>query len=257
MANVNVDTVVSVAKNQENVGNDYVISRKEAADLLKMSVRTVDRYIKQGKLSTQFREGRKWLSKKEIGLISGGKKAFSKLVNVDKVDRGGGDVYVETSPPNNGDIVQTVSPLPQKMSTSPFENQDLNNSYSKTGIEDQVYKKLYQELSTKFSRQQERLEGANYRVGQLEAQIKQAVPLLQYNQEKKLALEETKAFKEKLNSYQYQVEKQQSKINSFRLEKSKMAKDLKVEKIAKTIYLVILFTLLILQPLWLWISIQK
>ena len=45
---------------------DYSIDRKTAAKLLKISIRTLDRYIQADKLSTRKDDGRIWLSKSEI-----------------------------------------------------------------------------------------------------------------------------------------------------------------------------------------------
>ena len=44
----------------------YNIDRKTASKLLKVSMRTVDRYIVAKKVSIEKRDGRIWLDKKEI-----------------------------------------------------------------------------------------------------------------------------------------------------------------------------------------------
>jgi hypothetical protein len=46
--------------------------------------------------------------------------------------------------------------------------------------EEGVYKKLFEEQQEELKTKQERLEGANYRVGQLEAMLKEAIPLLEH-----------------------------------------------------------------------------
>ena len=50
----------------ENIKNGYSISRRMASKLLGVSTRTVDRYVKDSKLSTVTIAGRIWLNKREI-----------------------------------------------------------------------------------------------------------------------------------------------------------------------------------------------
>ncbi len=53
----------------ENIKNGYSISRRMASKLLGVSTRTVDRYVKDSKLSTVTIAGRIWLNKGEINDI--------------------------------------------------------------------------------------------------------------------------------------------------------------------------------------------
>ncbi len=55
--------------NIENIKKGYSISRKMASKLLNVSTRTVDRYVKDSRLSTVTIDGRIWLNKGEINDI--------------------------------------------------------------------------------------------------------------------------------------------------------------------------------------------
>jgi hypothetical protein len=101
----------------------------------------------------------------------------------------------------------------------------------------QVYKKLYLELKEDLKEKQDRLEIANYRVGQLESQIRNSVPMLEYHREKFDREKAQKDLQEKLKEAQAQL--------------SKTLPILRYEKLTKRIFVVVLLTLLALQPLWL------
>ena len=143
----------------------FGLDRKTAGRLLKVSIRTVDRYIKSKKLSTSVVDGRVWLSRKELEGIREEKNrktathrvdmstpAMSIDDRVDNVDR------VELIDQGNVDSVSTKT---RKRKTA-----------------NAVYKKLYIDQKEELHEKQERLEIANYRVGQLEAQVKNSIPML-------------------------------------------------------------------------------
>jgi len=82
-----------------------------------------------------------------------------------------------------------------------------------------------------------RLEGANYRVGQLEAELKGSVPLLEYQAHQQKLLETSDDIK--------------TRLERTKQEYKEMFQKYQIEKYNKFIYLSILFVLLALQPLWL------
>jgi len=198
----------------------YRIDRKGAARLLKVSVRTVDRYIAANRLSIEKRDARIWLNRKEIVDFRKKKQVDSQNVDLSidygdshKVDMGAADVDV--------------------LSTSAAEN--IAKSKQKTA--GSVYKKLYEETHVELKKAQDRLEGANYRVGQLEALVSKSVPLLDHQR----LLGEEKAQNLELEE---KVETLRDRIEIFK-------QKLKDEKFSRKVYLVALFIILLLQPLWL------
>ena len=214
--------VVEILKNMQQ------IDRKTAARLLKVSIRTVDRYVASKKLSSVTKEGRIWLNKKEV-------QGLKKKKQVDKVD-----AQVRTEKRKMSIDKSVSSPVDMSIDTV-----DIVSTYSKekAGSTKQessgtIFKKLYEELKEELKTSQNRLEGANYRVGQLEAMVKESVPLLEHQ---KLLGESTAA--------RLELEEESE---SLRDKLQKVAKKLKEERLSKRVYFTILFIIMLLQPLWLY-----
>ena len=71
---------------------NYDVSRKQAAKMLGVSIRTVDRYLKGKKLSRQVYDGSVYLSSLEIARYKEGNSSFvpkgsSGIVYVDRVGK--------------------------------------------------------------------------------------------------------------------------------------------------------------------------
>lgn len=201
----------------------YNLSRKAASKLLKVSIRTLDRYLKMKKLSTKVVNGRIWLDKDEIEGFDVGRKSATVVDSVDmSTSRVSMDVdmdRVDNVELIDDDIVDMVSTKKRK----PFEGS--------------AYKKLYFEMKEDLREKQERLEIANYRVGQLETQVRNSIPMLEYHRE----TFETKKREEDL----------QQKLEESTGLMKKLASRIKEEKFSKRIFLIILLAVLALQPLWL------
>lgn len=190
-----------------------------AARLLKVSVRTLDRYLKDEKLTHLKDDGRIWLSKGEVGDF---KQTRDERRARRLLDRPEGDLSVEKGSHNvnfaSADLSRHV------------HRDDLN-------VVESVYKALYDEAKQQLEEQQKRLEGANYKVGQLEAEVKNTVPMLEFQQKQVMYLETSEDMKQRLEKTTQKLQETQ--------------KNYQMEKYNKYIYLVILFMVLALQPLWL------
>jgi len=204
--------------------NTYNIDRKAAGKLLKVSMRTIDRYVKAKKLSIKLIGGRIWLNKAEIASF---KSAKERPVYVDKVTLSTSDLSID----DDVDKVDKVEVIGQE---------DFGKTSSKineNALSNEIYKKLYFDTKEELNEKQERLEIANYRVGQLEAQVKNSIPLLEYHRENY----ERKKLEEDL----------ETKITEHTSLLRRLNLDLKTETFKKRITLIIVFTILALQPLWL------
>lgn len=127
----------------------FDLSRKEASEILKVSTRTLDRYIKSKKVASKSIAGRIMLNRDEITGMKGKRK--------------------------HRKIRSNALPETKK------EVFEMNNAIEESAkAEEKVYQKLYEELKIEVKQFQQRLEGANYRVGQLESQVKASVPLLDH-----------------------------------------------------------------------------
>jgi hypothetical protein len=187
-------------------------------------MRTVDRYIKTKKLSTRVVDGRVWLSKKEL---LGYRKNKERTAIVDSVDM---------STPK-----MSIDKMVDKVDSIELIEQDFVDNVSTTKrkreTENSLFQKLYNELREELYEKQERLEIANYRVGQLETQIRNSIPMLEYHREN------------------YENEKKQktleNEIQKYNTTIKKITNQLRYEKLSKRLFVAILMIILALQPLWL------
>ena len=106
-----------------------------------------------------------------------------------------------------------------------------------SGRKSSAYKKLYEELQVEIKEKQGRLEVANYRVGQLENQLRNSIPLLQYHRES----QEKKA---KELKYKKEITQKDSLLQSLK-------KELRNEQLVKKVFAFLCFLIMALQPLWL------
>ncbi len=165
------------------------VSRNEAAKILNVSTRTLDRYIRQRKISTVRRgrnlkfdleELRRFQQKKEAIL----QPKFQKFGSFDMEE---------------GELIEKINHIDSETtddSEAAQESVQTARIQSTETVEHAIYRKLYEEASTELKKREELLQGANYRVGQLEAKLQNMVPLLEYRKQKeqteKLAEEVTK-----------------------------------------------------------------
>ncbi len=211
--------------------NVYSIDRNLAAESLKVSLRTLNRYITTGVLRAK-REGRRiLLCEDEILKLQKKKQQFLENAKIDRfLIRSG----------RQGDL--------------PVRNDKAVPSTEK------IFQKLYCDLLLDMKEQQKRLEGANYRVGQLEAQLKNTVPLLEHHAAS-LKLKEKEAEllkeKEKLAQELRQAKTDKEKtLFAAQFELRKLKNTLFTEKINKWAYIIVLFLVLLAQPV-LWFLLNK
>ncbi len=206
----------------DNAESVYTVDRKAASKLLKVSMRTLDRYVKAKKLSSALVDGRIWLNRGElVDFVDAGERRHVGLRNYVSMP----DLSIDNAVQIDVDSVDTGDEGRSEIFSKP----------RKSG--GKIYKKLYLELKEELKEKQDRLEIANYRVGQLESQIRNSVPMLEYHREK------------------FDREKLQKDLNEkLQITQEKLAKTLPVlryERLTKRIFMVVLLTLLALQPLWL------
>lgn len=214
----------------------FTIDRRKAAELLKVSVRTIDRYIVKNIVSHLRKGARIFLSENEIAKLHLSKFSTSRThkskIEKYNTDNQDDSIGIVMSRPRS-DIVQASSGGNDFLQG---KNRELINQH------DDIYKKLYDDALLERRDDQKRLEGANYKVGQLEAKLefyeKHFIPISEFHREAKMLKNEeinlnTKYFTEKLNL-------------------SALEKKLHFEKLNKQVVVGILFVILLLQPiLWL------
>ena len=214
----------------------FDIDRKTASRLLKISLRTVDRYIEAQKLSHERREGRVWLDKKEITQLKAQRRVdiVRSRMSIDKSDLVPVDMSIDS---DGNSYYYTENEQQENGSKKPRSHSRATAEAQEGAAHDiELYKKLYSELQEQFKEKEQRLEVANYRLGQLEARIKESVPLLEYKRD----LAQQNAEKTRLRK------DLDARLMELEIEKNNSRE----EKFNKTVYLILLFILLLLQPLW-------
>lgn len=230
------------------VENKDVIDRKAASRLLKVSMRTLDRYRHAGQLTTKIVDNKILLSRSEIIEFMASQRSrinsharhdkYGDMSRDNEVDSG--NKKEEKSDRNENDdepiFVETRTST-QGQSRREKNNENIAEPHARDYELIETYKKMYEQLAVELKARQEELEGAHYRIGQLEGQIRYSVPLPEHKNEMQRLLTSGKQLEEEV------AEK------LLRLKKIREA--LYYEKLNKRIYLAIVVTLLLLQPLWL------
>ena len=199
------------------------VDRIEASKILKVSTRTIDRYMRRYRFKTR-KDGRRVLIKRS---------------DIDKIIQEHIGRFVDINDNNFNKILGEKKEEENKDNVSNLAVKDIKVKKIKEGafkdIEKQIYKDLYEEAKEEIKEKQQRLEAATYRVGQLEAQVKNMVPMLEYNKKDKELKEVCTANEQKVKQNEEVIQKMEAKLRS--------------ERIAKWIYLSLVGLLLVAEPI--------
>jgi hypothetical protein len=220
----------------------FTISRKEAADFLDVSTRTLDRYIMDRKLSSRKKAGNIWLNEEEVNNLkiarfqsahgaspSGPGRVHKHLNNAGSttvIDGETGEVEQKQIPVEG--TTASLTPMVQEQGVS--------------HAREAVFEELYELSRREIREHNNKLEAANYRLGQLEMQLKHSVPLLQHQEQSESLREQESVINSKLKR----------QVESIEM----LEQEVKAEKLNKNIYIGLLFGLLAIQPL-LWLLLQS
>lgn len=147
---LNSTDIMSTTQTQQGA----YIDRKVASKLLHVSIRTIDRYIRGGKLQAVQRNGRIWLEKKQV-------ENFSTWDNAVPV------VTVDTR------AQKTTASAPSRSTPRPV-SRPVERSVqvvSQQTNDSQFYKDLYEDAKVIIRDYQKKLENTQYRMNQMESQI--------------------------------------------------------------------------------------
>lgn len=155
----------------------YTIGRDEAAARLSVSTRTLDRWLRGGKLKYK----------------TVGRSVF--------IHAGDFDLFLKKSgkPFTGGQFEQS-----NETHEAAHIGETTNNR------EGEVFRKLYEDTREELKTKQEKLEAASFRVGQLETQLKNSVPLLEYKQKEE-------DFQKKENEFKEEKTRLEQKIGSTKI----------------------------------------
>jgi len=155
------------------------VSRKKAAEILNVSTRTVDRYIDEEKLSIKKEKNRIWLNMDELIKLKKKKELNEKLENIEQTVQSIDQNRVE----NHNQVVE-AGYTGQEESKIILENPEIN-SHLGSGKKDflqtvPAIEKIFFKLEERLAEKQEKVEVANFRVGQLENQLKNCLPIKEF-----------------------------------------------------------------------------
>jgi len=212
---------------------NYTIDRKQASEMIGISLRTLDRYIRGGQLDARKINGFVRLDESQVRGFKTGytPRPTEQSEDTEIVQEGVPKIRIHRSLNSfsHADAIDVHSEV----------NRVLGEEISSSERKVDVYEVLYKEASAELKDYQKKFEFANYRIGQLEAQVKQSVPLLEYRAESLKAVSRENTLK---------------KIVQDSVRKSKsLERMLSLEKMNAKVYLILLFGILLLQPILWWV----
>ncbi len=228
----------------------FTLSRKQAADLLDVSTRTIDRYIRTKKLNARKKGGSILLSEEELNNLK--VATFQNMHgaspdvpgrahrHVDSVSARETQEMRQIFDADTGEIEeQTEKPIPMEtMETAVASTKSLVHKSER----EKVFEELYDLSRREVREYNNKLEAANYRLGQLETQMKHSVPLLEFHEKEELLREQEGLITGKMKRTEESLQM--------------MEHEVKAERLNKNIYIGLLFGILALQPL-LWLLLQS
>lgn len=195
-----------------------LIDRKTASRLLRVSVRTIDRYIRRGVLSARERNGRVLIIKKDVLKLSGEKEESTGFVPVE------------------------VSQTPARTSPAPL------TPSPHTGTADtDFYRDLYEQSQQKLREYRHKLDQTQFQVSELQSRLFQrnAMPEATYDPR----MRDQQATSNSSERTQYELREKER-------EASLLKESLKNERSARIIFSILTYLLLFLQPL-LWYLLKQ
>lgn len=159
----------------------YTITRNQAASLLWVSTRTIDRYVKSGKLSYKKVANKVILNEEELRILQ---NEFSSLRQEVSTELIWWEKAVSIKP------ISDISSIDEKL--------------------DKFYL-IFQEKDKQIDEKNKIIFMLQQRIGELEAKIQTMIALPDYNKEKQQAIEEKRILEEKLARLTSRVKEQETK----------------------------------------------
>jgi len=161
----------------------YTVSRNQAATLLGVSTRTIDRYVKSGKLSYKKVANKVILNEEELRVLQNEFSSLRQEISSELIWKND----------DRSISVRSVS--------------DLSSIDEKL---DKFYL-IFQEKDKQIDEKNKIIFMLQQRIGELEAKIQTMIALPDYNKEKQQAIEEKKLLEEKLARMTSKVKEQETK----------------------------------------------
>lgn len=216
----------------------FTLSRSDAADLLAVSTRTIDRYIRGKRLSARKKAGNILLSEEEVNNLK--VTLFQNMHGASPEMEGRAHRHIDSVAARQSSTIfdAETGTVEESEATEEVAVMQAPKAVAVKSDRENVFEELYDLSRREVREYHNKLEAANYRLGQLEVQVKHSVPLLDYQ-------EKEQAIRQQDEIIQSKVRRQDETIQI-------MEHEVKSERLNKNIYIGLLFGLLTLQPvLWL------
>ena len=160
----------------------YTVTRNQAASLLWVSTRTIDRYVKSGKLSYKKIANKVILNEEELRILQNEFSSLRQEISTELIWEKDSSISVRP--------VNDMSTIDEKL--------------------DKFYL-IFQEKDKQIDEKNKIIFMLQQRIGELEAKIQTMVALPDYNKEKQQAIEEKRILEEKLAKLTSRVKEQETK----------------------------------------------
>lgn len=160
----------------------YTVTRNQAANLLWVSTRTIDRYVKSWKLSYKKVANKVILNEEELRILQNEFSSLRQEVSTELIWWDNKNLAVKS--------ISDITTLDEKL--------------------DKFYL-IFQEKDKQIDEKNKIIFMLQQRIGELEAKIQTMIALPDYNKEKQQAIEEKKALEEKLAKLTSKVKEQETK----------------------------------------------
>ncbi|MFA5842708.1 MAG: hypothetical protein WC882_03505 [Candidatus Gracilibacteria bacterium] len=161
---------------------DFTLTREEVSEKLNISIRTLDRYIRRNYFNVKHSGRNVWISKNSFEEYY--KKNYGQMTPTTDSEElsESQNVALSGQEQMTGQAYNAfgVGGLKQPL----LELSAHEHAYDTALSPVYIYKGLYDELKERNDEQIKRLEGAHYRVGQLEAQVKSMIPMVEFKKQK-------------------------------------------------------------------------
>jgi len=213
--------------------NTYNLDRKTVSRMLGCSLRTVDRYVSSGRIGFVKNAGRTWLSAEDVRALMTSSPTKQDTYNeyVSWREKPGSKQQT-----NDFHVSQDDNFIPNYSSNSPHSS---NSSMS--------YKQLYNELKSEVELKDNEIEQLKLKLMQIETALKQMVPLLELQKQQKLLSQNNQRYAEHIRKLEDIYKKKASELKH---EISIKEHEIEVERFNKAIFAVVLFLVLLLQPVF-------
>lgn len=212
----------------------YSVPRKFAAELLNVSLRTLDRYSKKNTIRSLRRGRELFFNEQEILDFKAQILAKEQFEQVQKRKQ----QRVEPKAPVRefADVEEAQVMEQQSKRGEEYDDLDagfatIRDSLLRRSPEESIFKALFEKAEGELKGLRQKLEAAHYQIGKLESEVQSMVPMIEFKKQKQelLALAEE---------------------NRFKLQDiAELEKQVKIEQFVKKVYAAFLFFMMATMPL--------